>query len=472
VLPDSLFDNLDDDWTQLGIELGDALLASYLLGLAHVRAETGRLELAEGDPPPKMTAGPIKLRFNVPPAEAVEYFKAKKLVTKKEFNGLRHDAQAAAFTVSGIYRKDVLQAFQDELAAALANGTPQAKVIKRFRDILAGAGHRKLGAWHLEAIFRTNMGIAYGVGRRRALEEVADDLPYWEYHAVKDDRTRPAHAACDGIILPADHEFWQTHYPPWAFACRCSVTARASVPEGYNHENPTGGDYKLAYDPNGLPVKASDGIQVHDLSAGKFVGVPAQGRLREAVERAAQRALEQRSAKTPKAALELEDKIRFNPRETVAIFDRDGQRFWQREGEPDQVEFDLTRLEEALAKGGTLTHNHPTFPGVPETDPRWKGGTFSAEDVATASALELAELRAVSFGYRHSMRPPAGGWNKELGEKIVAAFRQTYDRVLVELILQVREGKLSLAVANLEAHYLAWQRVAKEFGLNYKRSEK
>lgn len=199
--------------------MGDALLAAYLLGLAHVREETGRVELAEGDPPPKMTAGPLKLRFNVPPEEALKYFRSKKIVTKKEFGDLRHDAQSAAFTVGGIYRQDVLTAFRDELAVALENGTPQATVIKRFKGILDGAGHRMLGDFHLETIFRTNMQMAYGVGRRRGLEDVADDLPYWEYHAVLDDRTRPAHAALDGLIKPANDPFWDEHYPPWGFNC-------------------------------------------------------------------------------------------------------------------------------------------------------------------------------------------------------------------------------------------------------------
>ena len=69
------------------------------------------------------------------------------------------------------------------------------------------------------------------------------------------------------------------------------------MPGNYNPQNPTGGDYKLAYNRDGMPVKASDGIQVHDLSAGKFVGVPAQGRLDEVIKAATQRALDQRANK-------------------------------------------------------------------------------------------------------------------------------------------------------------------------------
>jgi hypothetical protein len=131
--------------------------------------------------------------------------------------------------------------------------------------------------------------MAYGVGRRRALEEVAEDLPYWQYNAVLDDRTRPSHAALDGLIYPADHEFWNEHYPPWGFNCRCNVTAQTSIPHGYNHNNPSG-QAEIVYDRRGLPAKAEIGTAIHDLSVGKFRGVPPQGGLQEVIEEASARA--------------------------------------------------------------------------------------------------------------------------------------------------------------------------------------
>jgi uncharacterized protein with gpF-like domain len=150
------------------------------------------------------------------------------------------------------------------------------------------------------------MQMAYGVGRRRALEETTDDLPYWEYRAVLDDRTRPAHAACDGLTLPANHPFWDEHFPPWAFNCRCSVTATTGTPAGYNRKNPSG-QAELAYDKSGVPVKAEYGTAVYDLDAGKFQGVPKQGGLRETIEKAVERSRER--YKTPKAARGGRDQV-------------------------------------------------------------------------------------------------------------------------------------------------------------------
>lgn len=140
---------------------------------------------------------------------------------------------------------------------------------------------------------RTNCQVAYGVGRRQAFEEVAADLPLWQYHAVLDDRTRPRHRALDGLTLPADHEFWNEHYPPWGFNCRCTVTAMAKMPTGYNHQNPSG-EAELVYDKSGIPAKAEVGTAVYDLNVGKFKGIPAQGGLGEVIEAGAKRAKESR----------------------------------------------------------------------------------------------------------------------------------------------------------------------------------
>ena len=52
-------------------------------------------------------------------------------------------------------------------------------------------------------------------------------------------RTRSEHLAWDAIILPIDHAFWQTHFPPNGWKCRCVVT---QTDEKVSHLNSAGKD--------------------------------------------------------------------------------------------------------------------------------------------------------------------------------------------------------------------------------------
>lgn len=47
--------------------------------------------------------------------------------------------------------------------------------------------------------------------------------PYLRYVCVLDEKTRAEHRRWHHIILPVDHPFWQTHYPPNGWHCRCIV---------------------------------------------------------------------------------------------------------------------------------------------------------------------------------------------------------------------------------------------------------
>lgn len=119
------------------------------------------------------------------------------------------------------------------------------------------------------------------------MEETSGLLPYWERLAVMDDRTRPVHRALHGVIKPADDPFWDEHYPPDGFNCRCTVIARLDMPEDYNAEKPNE-ETTVAYDENGQPWKAEvvgEKISVVDLTAVQFNGIPRIAKLDEVLNR-------------------------------------------------------------------------------------------------------------------------------------------------------------------------------------------
>jgi hypothetical protein len=55
------------------------------------------------------------------------------------------------------------------------------------------------------------------------MDRQRDVFSHWQYLTMGDHRVRPEHTALDGIVLPHDDPFWQEHFPPWDFGCRCQV---------------------------------------------------------------------------------------------------------------------------------------------------------------------------------------------------------------------------------------------------------
>lgn len=55
------------------------------------------------------------------------------------------------------------------------------------------------------------------------IQRTKEVYPNLRYVAIKDDRTRQLHNNWHNMILPIDHPFWQTHYPPNDYGCRCTA---------------------------------------------------------------------------------------------------------------------------------------------------------------------------------------------------------------------------------------------------------
>lgn len=168
--------------------------------------------------------GSIKLE-PLPMQEAQAFWRDKVQMRPKDFKALADEARIKAFAVSGIAKGDQLNTVFTALQRAIDDGISFDQFKKECGDIFERRGWVGKRAWRVDNIFRTNIQTAYNVGHYRQQMEDRDVLPYWQYSAINDARTRPEHLAMNGRVWPADHPVWNTWYPPNGYRCRCSVIA-------------------------------------------------------------------------------------------------------------------------------------------------------------------------------------------------------------------------------------------------------
>lgn len=159
--------------------------------------------------------------------QAIAWFRARVPMTPGAWRRLRGDARRQAWTVSNVARLDVVTQVWRAMERAIAEGRPledfQRDVAETLLEQWKGTSINP--AARLETIFRTNVQSAYAAGRWQQMTDpdVLRARPYWQYDAVLDGRTTHLCRSLHGTILPADHDFWKTRYPPNHFGCRAGV---------------------------------------------------------------------------------------------------------------------------------------------------------------------------------------------------------------------------------------------------------
>lgn len=176
----------------------------------------------------------------VPPVEAVEHFRSKGYHVGFDWRDTDAAQHLASFTVAKAMRLDILEDIREAVDEAIAEGLTFAQFQRRLEPVLRSkgwwgqqelvdpvTGERRLvqlGSPHrLRTIFDTNIRMASAHGRWTRVQRLKGVMPYLRYVAVLDARTRPEHALWHGTVLPVDHPWWRTHYPPNGWHCRCIV---------------------------------------------------------------------------------------------------------------------------------------------------------------------------------------------------------------------------------------------------------
>lgn len=331
----------------------------------------------------------------LPPAGAVAYLQGRgDLTVTHSWQDLWHEEHARQFTISRLTRLDLLQSIREGIERSVNGELTRREWMRDTEKLLKDAGWwgtkavtdpatgeavtTTFDAARLKLIFDTNTRQAAAAGQWERVQATKKTHPYLRYITKDDDRVRPAHRAWHNLVLPVDDAFWQTHWPPNGWRCRCRVVAMSQR------------EYDSGRAPGGAPFNtkppASETIEHVNRRSGEITKVPAgvdpgfgynagvaRREALEAIEQAKLRAADaELAAATRKANLEPPTVAREKP----------DQATWKTLGLVDLREM------QALAQ-------------APELLPR-------AESIE-AAVSQLRATLGVPIGAARGVRTPAGG---------------------------------------------------------------
>tara|TARA_R110002020_G_scaffold15555_35_gene55439 strand:- start:15429 stop:16730 length:1302 start_codon:yes stop_codon:yes gene_type:complete len=227
--------------------------------------------------------------FRTPP-EVISYFDGK--VDRPGFSWLDVWAEehSYAFTVAKAVDAELLGTFRRSISSAIADS----KTFDTWRDEiqeelqrLGWWGPRKVGdptgvdperlvdfssRRRLSTIFHSNMRAARAAGQWERIQRTKRALPYLLYVRTAANDPRQEHLGWVGIILPADHSFWSTHFPPNGWGCKCSVRqiTRAEAAALLGREPEDGGVFYRDTPPDDGPPR-----QFRNRRTGEVTEIPA-----------------------------------------------------------------------------------------------------------------------------------------------------------------------------------------------------
>jgi uncharacterized protein with gpF-like domain len=218
-------------------------------------------------------------RDRLPFAEQIAFFRGKLNLPTAHWDDVLKSGHDRAFIVAGAQNADLLQDLRGAVDGAIADG----KSIQWFREQFDatvdkyGWAYRGSRDWRTRVIYTTNMATSYAAGRHEQLQH----FEYWRYkHNDSVVHPRPLHVSWDGLVLPKNDPWWQTHFPPNGWGCRCRAIAatpaeyrsagKRTAPDdgtyekvdryGERHVIPNGIDYGWDYAPGARKSDSWDSL--------------------------------------------------------------------------------------------------------------------------------------------------------------------------------------------------------------------
>lgn len=189
--------------------------------------------------------------------QQVAFFRGKlgRLVPTERWTDLQRQAHDKAFMVAGAQGADLLAGLAAAVDRAITEGVGIDAFRKDFAALVEREGWSYRGGfnWRTRTIYRTNIATSYAAGRLAQLR--AEGFSHFVYKHGGSADPRPQHLAWDGLVLPADHPFWASHYPPNGWGCSCRVVGvrnaagarrvggnpNKALPDGWDQRDPKTG---------------------------------------------------------------------------------------------------------------------------------------------------------------------------------------------------------------------------------------
>jgi len=174
------------------------------------------------------------------PKQALEYFRKKGYKQSFSYQDVWKTEHRRAFTVAKATSQGLLIDIRKSVDRAIAEG----KTLDDFKQdlfpklqkrgwlgyglmddpVLGGTDIYELGTpRRLKIIYETNMRVSRAAGQWERIKKTQAALPYLIYSLGPSKEHRPDHEGWAGTLLPVGDTFWNTHFPPNGWGCKCKV---------------------------------------------------------------------------------------------------------------------------------------------------------------------------------------------------------------------------------------------------------
>lgn len=248
------------------------------------------------------------------PVDTVRAWEARgTLQPTVRWSEMRHEQHAVAFTVAKVAKLDLLRNIRTSLDEVIRSGgtfegwkTSILPELKR-QGWWGAVSNRELTGTdetiivnerRLRTIYNTNVAMSLASGHWQRIQRQKDVLPYLRYLASTSERKRPLHKLWYGVIRRVDDPWWQAHFPPNGWGCKChfeqvserrmrrmgwTVTPADEIPDappqiwkpatGETFSVPAGIDPGFAYNPGTAHLRAVADKAISSIKAATDAGL-------------------------------------------------------------------------------------------------------------------------------------------------------------------------------------------------------